>query len=547
MRNHCQLILHQFHRENREHWWFIAGYGFIVAAFTTLGATSMLENAKDHWGRPLLMDNEQLYLFMSLVPAMFFAPFLGFADPTDDPDAFWLTKPARASLVVSGKILWLTVWLIGMPLIGECITIGSLGGSAKLAYVAIDFVFLRSACVFSAFALGCVASHPLRLVIGAFSIPVMLEIIGAGIQTVIGKPLSVTIPFAAALTLSWLWISAVSAGAISIALAQYQWRRPLAIGVPSVMICIAVPLLIERQNVDLSRTPGIAMNSPFAAVTLKVDSVKIQPGALTIYGVDHTRLTAKAVLQNVPHSYTLGVVEWRLILSVDGRQHTLPYLSGNWKRFHDDQADRGRVFNDIIKRIHRGPQSTTTNLHATVEIPLPHDLAHALNDATNITVRGRARLDCFAYHDFATLKPAPYDGPTSPPSNRRVDSSFEKDGTKMTLSWPVAPGNSRQVSIQTRRISSSLDPDNESPRVRSHNHIVPWYYVPRSSETGESWSSYEDQYVEASRFAVRSPLHLHRGWFTIPSSFKADEIIVFKARYVGQRTVEINSKSETDR
>lgn len=546
MRNNIHLILHQFRRENREHWWFIVGYSGIVAAFTALGATSILEDAKDHWGRPLLMDNEELYLFISLVPAMFFAPFLAFADPTDDPEAFWLTKPARASMVVSGKILWMTVWLIGMPLVGECITIALLGGGAKIAYVAVDCAYLRAAFVFSAFALGSVANHPLRLIIGVLSIPVMMEFIGAGIQTVTGNPLTDSIPFAAALTLSWYWIGAIATGAIGIALAQYRWRRPFAIGVPAIAACITITLLIERQSVDFSRPSGIAMNSPFAAVTVKLNSVRIQPGALTIDGLDRTRLTAKAVMENVPHSYTVGLVEWQLAISADGQEHRLTHLSGDWKRFHEDQKDGKRVFQDIIARIKNGPQSSTTNIHAIVDIPLSDAIAKSLTGATNISVRGQARLDCFAYHEFATLEPAPYNGPIHPPNNQRVHTSIERGGTKLTLNWPVAPGSNRQISIQTRRISASLDPDNEDPRVRSHNHVTPWYYILRNSASGECWTSYTDQYVEHYRFAVRSPIHLHRGWVSIPSSFNADEVIVFKARYVGQRTAEINSASETN-
>ena len=537
-----RLLWHQFRKETREHLWFTIGYGIIVAIYTYMGACGLFETVTDKWDRPIILDNEMFMLFISLVPAIFYAPFIAFADPTDSPDAFWLTKPPRAAIVVGGKLLWITVWLIGMPLIGECIMVVALGGGMKVFYVAIDYVHLHAAFAFGAFALGTVATNPIRLILGALAIPVMMEFLGALARTILGDELSDEIPYTASVALSWLWIGIVSAGAIAIACAQYRWRRPLQVGLPAGVLLLSAALLAERLKVDLTNRPVVGADHPFAASTARLATIRIAPGELTGGGIGRSHLTAHATFEKLPHGCALGIVELDLTFSVNGRKRRVRHLSKDWGGFDDEHQDRPRVYRDLVERIGDASSSATATLRCRIRVPLPRDLEEDLANAPTIKVSGRVRADCFGYEEFGRIQPPPYDGPTFPPTNRRDPATFRKNDVLLTLFWPVAPGNVRQVAVQYRQISATLAPDNAELWTRAHQHVAPWYYVPRNTRSGTAWKDYAGQTIESNFTSPRTALHLNRGWFSIPSSFPADEIVVFRARHLGQRTIELSTQ-----
>ena len=158
------LIWHQFIKETREHRTSLIGILLIAGAYTAIAASGRLESIQTSWNYPLLRQNPMLPFMFTLAPGLFLVPFLAFADSCSEPDAFWVTKPLGTMTVVGAKILWISVWLIGFPLLGECIVVISLGGAENLVPVMVDFVLIRSAYFFTAFALvsGAVS-------IGAFS------------------------------------------------------------------------------------------------------------------------------------------------------------------------------------------------------------------------------------------------------------------------------------------------------------------------------------------------------------------------------------------
>ena len=539
-----RLLWHQFRKETREHLWFILGYGVIIAIYTALGVTSLLESAKDQWDRPLIMDNEELCFFITLLPAVCFVPFVAFADPTDSPEAFWLTKPPRTVIVVGGKLLWILAWLLAMPMIAECVVAIGLGGAAKVLPVALDYLWLRGAIILGAFALASVANHPLRLALAAVCIPVFLEFFDAFLVSALGVSLSSGIPYAASIALSWIWIGILAVGATAVAFAQYRWRRPLAVGLPATIAVIVITTVVEHREADVTSPPSIPLNSPFSEVSLRLDNFSIDQGDLSPHGREDSHLHADAWFGHVPHTATVGVVELALNLTINGRQHRIRHFSSDWQRFDEEHRDRRRVFAEIGERLRSGPQQSTSILRGKIRVPLPQAVAEDLNGNPTIEVTGTARVDCFDHQEFGILKPPPHDGPTFPPSNRRVRSLLQKDDILLTMFWPVAPANQRHVPVQIREIATaSLCPENAKLWTRSHNHVTPWYFVPRNAKSNTVWSQYDEQSVETHHASPRMALHLNRAWFSIPTSFPADEIVVFKARFVGQRDIAINTRT----
>lgn len=532
------LLRHQFRKETREHLWFIVGYGAIVTAFATLGVSGLLENATDKWGRPLLMDNEEYYLFVTLLPALFYVPFLAFADPTDSPDAFWLTKPPRATLVVGAKLLWIAVWLIGMPLIGEVVVIASLGGAGKLGYIIADYVILRAAIFLPVFALAAVANHPLKLVVAVIALPVLANVIEALLEAMGMEPRHLT--RIAELALSQVWLGCLMLVGLVGALQQYHWRRTLRLGGPMMVLAVAALVFIDRQSVDLSSAPSLSPGSEFAEVKLRLESPRIQPGELGIHGVGKSTLHATAVLDNLPPTGAVGLAGMNLVLRAGDREVRFPFHSGDWQRFNDDGADKKRVFGNLIRRL-KSEAGADGSLRAKVKIALPAEVNREFAAAGEPTISGVVVFDCFSYEESGRLRTPSYDGPTHPPNNTRLRSSLEHNGERLTLIWPVAPGNQRQIAIQHRHLSSSLDPDNPEPRVQSHHNVAGRFHVARESGTGRCWESYADQYEESCGAAARSALHLNRSWMTIPAGFPADEVVVFEARHQGRIAIEFNT------
>jgi hypothetical protein len=272
--------------------------------------------------------------------------------------------------------------------------------------------------------------------------------------------------------------------------------------------------------------------------------LKIQHAELRPNGRDTSVLTATAVFENMPQSRTMGIVEVNLTVSANGNIHQIRQFTGDPNRLDDELQDRRRVFHEIVNQTTNAPSLTTSVLRGKIRVPLPPKVAEALTGATDYEVSGRVRVDCFAYDEFGVLQPPPYDGPTLP-NNRRVTSTLRRDDVLLTMSWPVAPGNQRQVSIQYRHIASTLDPANAEIWHRGHQHVIPWFYVSRETKSGTAWGDYTGQYIESNFFTPRSALHVNRGWFSMPSSFPADEVVVYQARHVGQITLNITTTAAT--
>ena len=153
-----------------------------MAVFAWINGTSMYEHSFDVMGNSWIKDIQLFHLLITLFPAGLMVSFLVFADPVDAPDAFWLTKPISGICMAGGKFLWVLVWLIGMPFLGECLAITVLGGWDKLPYIAFDFIGLRVMVFLMVFALASLTNQPSYFVIGLI-VSVLFTGISIGLLT----------------------------------------------------------------------------------------------------------------------------------------------------------------------------------------------------------------------------------------------------------------------------------------------------------------------------------------------------------------------------
>jgi len=152
-----KFIWYQFLADTRRHRWFIFGYACIVAVFTGVDAVLPFEYTS---------DNRAIRTWITLLPAVFMVPFLVFADPVDAPDAFWRVKPVSSLSMAGAKLLWISVWLILMPLIGECYAVVTLGSVARIPYVAFDYIGFRAMVLLIVFTMAALTNQPFKFVVG---------------------------------------------------------------------------------------------------------------------------------------------------------------------------------------------------------------------------------------------------------------------------------------------------------------------------------------------------------------------------------------------
>jgi hypothetical protein len=553
MGNPLKLIWHQFRKETREHLWFILGTGLIAGVLTVLGATSLLEDATNSWGRPLLMDNEELYFMITLLPAALMVPFVVLADSGYDAEAFWLTKPTSATGVVGGKLMWLTVWLIGLPLLGEAIVLTSLGGGSKLAYTSFDYVLFRGAVLFTIFGLATLAGHWLHLTAIVIGIPFSMEMLAAIAATFIGPNTDIKSPWTYAAEVLWgtYWMAALIAAAIAVAWVQYRWRHHRIAGISAALGSFVLVFAVAHHSPALVARPFVAadpMTTAFRKAELTLTPARIVPGSLTVDCSGRPMLRTSAQVTGLPALGAVGLARLSLTVKANGREISFEHLSNDWNRFFEAGATKKRIFANLIRQQQGKTLPQSAEVRATMKIPLPLDANSTLLNAGPVTISGTAAFDCFTYEEFGRLQPAPYDGRTSPPNNIRVRSTMVRDGTRLTMVWPVATGSLRHVTMINRHIAATHDPGNAEPWTKSHTEIEPWFYLLRDTRSSAYWEEYEEQANEHCNAAARCAIHINQGWIRLPESFPANEAIAFRARYLGtvQRAFTINEISLTE-
>ena len=543
MANTLQLIWHQFRKETREHFWYLLGFALIQTLYTILGATLVLEEVTNLTGSPILSDNEELLFIGMQLPAILIAPFVALSDSSNDCEAFWLTKPVSATAVVLGKLLWLAVWFIGMPLVSECIMVSALGGGAKLTYIASDFILIRAAFVFTAFGLATLSTNLLHLAIMLFSFPFVMTMLEAVTKTLSGRSMDASLSYGASIFQSSVWITALVAAALVIAWAQYQWRNARLIGIPAAIAAFVLVSCLAQWNLDLSDrplAPPAAGQAGFEQIQLHLDPVHINPGTLTVNGSGQPSFHARALLTGVPATGAVGLSRFSFQIEVGDRKQSFDYVSNDRLRFFEDGSTKRRIFGTLIQQVQCKPFQPTAEIQASMRIPIPIPADSDLLQGGPISITGTATFDCFDYPEFGRLKQAPSDG-TSSPINIELRSSLERNSTRVTMIQPVTGETVRDVSGEAvlsvifvnRHISALGAPDNHELWIKSHYEIAPWYYLLRDSRSGAFWEDYHDQWSFHCGAAVRCALHVNESFVTLDANFPTDEAILFSARYRG--------------
>ena len=298
------LIWHQFIKETREHRTWLLGILISTAAYTGFAASGRLENIQGAWSQPFLMDYPLLPLLFTLVPGLFLVPFLAFADSCREADAFWVTKPLGTTTVVGAKFLWISLWLIAVPLLGESIVVLSLGGKSNLGPIIFDFVLVRAAYFFTAFALASLFNQLLHFTLAAVCIPfagiaftAIVETFSPGISGV-----SRNSPTGISALLVWcLWLPGIS---ILIASLQYHYRFGMKTGALCALSAFAAGSILASRPIDLLRHPVPTHHRQELGtdkITVRLDASAAAPSTLNPQGDSRDKLEVKIPAQRAGH------------------------------------------------------------------------------------------------------------------------------------------------------------------------------------------------------------------------------------------------------
>jgi hypothetical protein len=529
------LIWHQFIKETREHRNSLIGILLIAGAYTTIAATGILENIQTSWNYPLLTQNPILPFMFTLVPGLLLVPFLAFADSCSEPDAFWVTKPLGTMTVVGAKVLWISVWLIGLPLIGEGIVVVSLSGTEHLAPVMFDFVLIRAAYFFTAFALATLFNQIFHFTIAALCIPFIGAILAACMTTFSPEISRVARNSPMAISELLIWCVSLPIIAIFVACFQYRYRVDIKRGTLCVLSVVAVCSVLTSKPVDLlDHSIPIQQSQALGTdqIAINLHSSHVVPTTLNPQNHSTDQLELDISIANTPPLTTLLLNQVRLTIETAERKVVLEDNYQTLKCYTENSSPTERVFNEIISHL---KEETNTRHSIAGKITVSFPPGEKANDWKGrvVSITGAVRFDLFDHYEFGRLEP-----------NLAFDhkSSITALGTSIVMHWPKKTPTSLYISFIYRHIASNNAFKHSELRSRWNPMVIPWYFVFRDQKNNTYWEQLEGQVNEYCGGSSFCALHIGRSTATLPLGINVDEVIVYGSRYLGtvHRTFTMN-------
>lgn len=535
-----KFILHQFLADTRRHRWFIVGYACMVAILAWANTNLSFEFVVDDRGIPRT-EYQIMVILITLLPAGFMVPFLVFADPVDAPDAFWRVKPLGSINMVGAKILWVLVWLIGMPFLGECISVIALGGVTKLPYIAVDFIGLHSLVIFMILALATLTNEPFKFLVGLVTLFLSFFLIGSLISALMnGQPLA----YRVGLIMTNVMICFAILGSLFVAIVQYRWRLNVTICFPLVIFLYATGLIIKQQTIDFSHASQVPSDSPFNQMKMDLSQVGVNPGKRTLEGKDPDVLRMTFTLDNIPPMSAVGLGEMDLNVDTGHKVHTFSHLPSyafpklrksdlevNQDLIDRQLASRKVIYKNLLRQL-RGHQYQKSNpLVQEIAIPIPE--FPGMTESSKWKISGVVRYHCFSYNEFGRFPIDTKEIARNITLNKNTRLDFQKDEVFFRCHWEPGYARYPRIWITNREVSSWLDPMNLDSWTYGNPIPGHWFFYLHNTAQNEFW---ENPGQINSLHANGVPWSsLFFGFTSIqgPEVFSYDEWIAFRARFVG--------------
>ncbi len=536
MHHQLFLIWHQFIKETREHRISLLGILLFAGAYTGLAASGRLENIQNAWGTPILNDNPVLPFLFTLAPGLFLVPFLAFADSSREADAFWVTKPLGTITVVGAKVLWIGVWLIGVPLIGDTIIVLSLGGRSDLGPIMLDFVLVRATYFFTTFALASLFNQLLHFTIAALCIPFLAVIFNAIIET-FSPDISITMrnsPTKISALLIWcLWLPGIS---ILIAALQYRYRLTIRSSALCALSAFAAGSLLASWPVDLLKHPIPSLHREALAtdkIAISIDAVTAAPSPLTARNDTRDKLELEVTVTNIPPRSVLLLNRVSLTINTADQSFEIDENTQNINTYIERTLPIQRVLNEIIVSLKEELEPTRTE-QAKIVVPLPSDMKIEQWEGQNVSIIGKVDFDLFDHYEFGRLELN---------VNGDQPSTLRSGGKMLTMHWPSAPSRDRYVEFRFRHFASNSARHNHELRSQWNSSVKSWHFIFRNREHDTYWNDMDSWVTVQCTGSSFCSLHVGRCLENLPTGFKADEVIVYASRYLGSTQREFKKSS----
>lgn len=512
-----------------------------MAVFAWINGTSMYEHSFDAMGNSWIKDIQLFHLLITLFPAGLMIPFLVFADPVDVPDAFWLTKPFSGICMAGGKFLWVLVWLIGMPFLGECVAITALGGWDKLPYIAFDFIGLRAMVFLMVFALASLTNQPSYFVIGLI---VSVLFTGISIGFAHGFFDASRLPNHAQVALTNAIGGLMIIGSLGVSVVQYQWKKTLFLGIPLSMGVILCAAVLDLQSIDFSHSKEISEESPFSTLELSVSDAQVERGKRTLDGREPSHLNLVFKLENIPPLGSAGVVD--VDLSIQSNQNSLnqKHISRLITVSPEPNVDStarvisSKLFQPLHDNIRRHLEGQVPTMNEPLYVYLKHTLPsdEELEFGNNMIIRGLVRVDCYEYDEFGRIPIGPQMRAAVKGGDGKIhEAVFEHEGTRLRFAWSRHYDRSSFISGFVRHLSATTDPNNLDLRTSQNYAVSQWHFLFRNSESNEIWHNPEYGNGFGCHQSPWSSIHLSQSGMHGPRRADYDELVAFRARYVGRK------------
>lgn len=527
------LIWHQFIKETREHRNALIGILLITIIYTALAASGLLESIQTSWHYPLLTQNPLLPYMFTLVPGLFIVPFLAFADSFREANAFWITKPLGATTVVGAKLLWISVWLIGFPLLGECLVVATLNGTANLGAVTLDFILIRATYFFTIFALASLYSEILHFTVAVISIPFVhttLDATMASITPRIQQP-AFSSPTAISTLVIWTWI--LPAIALAAACLQYRYRFSTKHGTFLTLGAITIISALPLGQIDLLDHPlpeDSATAEAADEIQINIHSSHVIPRALTPEGTSRDQLEIGLLIANQAPLTSLLLNKIQITLTTPERRLVIEQNSHQLSAYRELEFAPERIFQNIISQLKdEPPAKPPIPAKITVELPQGERASHWKDQ--RVTIQATASFDLFDHVEFGRM---------SPNLSGDLISAVTVRGTHMKMHWTPDASRSRLIAFTYRHIAANFSTDYQELRSRWNPMVIPWYFVFRDLTNNTYWERLESQNNEHCQGSSFCALHVARSTVKLPPGATPDEVIIYASRYVGTLTHELS-------
>lgn len=544
-----KFIWHQFRSDTRHHFWFLVGYGCIVALSAWVNTASSFDFVVDDRGIPRT-EYQIMVMLITLLPAGFIIPFLVFADPVDVPDAFWRVKPMDSLSMLGGKVLWVVVWLIGMPFFGECTSVTLLGGAAKLPYIAIDFIGLRAMVLFLVFALATLTDQPFKFVVGLIALFFCFVIVGSFVTAIVEKP---RLSYRAGIAMTHVMYGVAVVGSLLVAAVQYRWRRTLVFGSPMVVLLFLTGFTLKHQAIDFSPAPPEPSDSRFKQMTMNLSEVRIESGKQTLDGNDPDVLKMTFTLDGIPNMAAIGFGEMDLKVDNGKTKHkfshlpsyAFPHLRRNsLKRIQEandrQQALRQAVYQNILRHLTGHKLENIPPLINEFVVPIPRE--SATKESATWKVSGVIRYHCFSYNEFDRFQIDTPQVSKNISLKRETKLDFHKEEVFFKWQWPAHYSKTKTIKISNREVSSWVEPMNLDSLTFGNPLPGQWFFYLHNTVNDEFWNDSNHVNSLYSNGVPWSSLYFGHTSVKGPENFTYDEWIAYRARFIGR--IEIPFETE---